>query len=283
MKNRKKEYWKQQMDLGYDFMQRIMNYPVEESMEKLVDLTYTAKQAGVKVKFSGVSRTTVSKPVFFLREGIIDNFLSAAEELNRKGLIMRVEDAFRTRQMQNPLNRPQKVFDSIMRIIIWECDGRVPEPDFVFKRITALIATIPKICTHMSGSAIDISVLSMKTGKEIDRGEAYLAMNEKTFMDSIFISERARENREFITHIMKKNGFYAYPFEFWHYSCNDAFAQYLSESGKPAIYGPVDMIDENGKVGAIKDYNKPLFSPDEIKKKLEESLIRLKKQKTISI
>ncbi len=264
------------MEAGYEFMQRILDYPVNESMEKLVDLKKVVKETGVKVRFSSVARSVVSKPVFRMRQGIIGNFLTAAQEMNKKGLIIKMEDAFRTRQMQNPLNRPQKVFDSIIKIILWECNGKIPEPEFIFRRLTVLIATIPKICTHMSGSAIDISVLSMKTGRAIDRGEKYLAMNEKTFMNSPFISKEAKENRQLINEIMQENGFYAYPFEFWHYSCKDAFAQYLSKSGRPAIYGPVDMTDEEGNVSAISDPAMPLFSIAQMKEKLDDSLKRLK-------
>ncbi|MCM8789185.1 MAG: hypothetical protein NC907_05285 [Candidatus Omnitrophica bacterium] len=277
-KSKKRQYWTRQMEKGYRFMQKIMRYPVQESMEKLIDLQQAVKKSGVYVKFSSIARSTVSKPIFRIREGIVDSFLTAAEEMNKNGFLIKVEDAFRTRQMQNPLNRPEKVFDAIMKIIVWECNGKIPEPDFIFKRITVLIATIPKICTHMSGSAIDITILSMKTGKEIDRGEKYLSMNEKTFMDSIFISKKAKEFRHKFNEIMKKNGFYAYPFEFWHYSQGDAFAHYLSKSGKPAIYGPIDMIDDQGNVNPINNFTQPLFSLDEIEIRLHESLKRLKIQ-----
>jgi len=229
-------YWKQQMELGYQFMQNILSYPVHENSEKLLLLPEIAKKSGVKIKFSSARRVKVSKPIFRLREGLIENFLRAAEEMNRRGWIMKVEDAFRTRDMQNPLNRPRKIFDAIMKIILWECEGKIPEPEFIFRRLTVLIATIPKIATHMSGSAIDISAVSMKNGNEIDRGADYLEMNEKTFMDSIFVSEKAKENRRIITEIMQEHGFYAYPFEFWHYSSGDAFAQSLSKSGKVAVY-----------------------------------------------
>ncbi|MCM8814472.1 MAG: hypothetical protein NC937_00295 [Candidatus Omnitrophica bacterium] len=272
--SKKREYWTQQMEKGYRFMQKIMCYPVKENMEKLVDLQQAVKKSGVYVKFSSVARSTVSKPIFRIREGIVDSFLAAAEKMNKNGFLIKVEDAFRTRQMQNPLNRPQKVFDAIMKIILWECNGKIPEPDFIFKRISVLIATIPKIGTHMSGSAIDITILSMKTGKEIDRGEKYLAMNEKTFMNSIFISKKAKKYRHRFNQIMKKNGFYAYPFEFWHYSKGDAFAHYLTKSRKPAIYGPVDMIDDEGNVSPIRNLTEPLFPLDELRKRLYESLKR---------
>ncbi|MGB9642095.1 MAG: hypothetical protein ACP5JO_04880 [Candidatus Ratteibacteria bacterium] len=151
----------------------------------------------MRIKLSSVQRTKVSKPIFGLREVLVDNFLYAAEGMNRRCWIMKVEDVFRTRDMQNPLNRTGKTFDAIMKIILWECEGKIPEPEFIFRRLTELIATISKIGTHMSGSAIDISVISMKNGIEIDRGADYLEMNEKTFMESIFASKKAREKRQF--------------------------------------------------------------------------------------
>ena len=46
--------------------------------------------------------------------------------------------------------------------VIWELDGQTPDADFLFKRLLTLVAQIPKTGTHMSGSAIDISVLDLK-------------------------------------------------------------------------------------------------------------------------
>jgi len=263
------------MELGYRFMHDILSYPVHENNEKLVSLPEIVKKSGVKIKFSSIQRTKVSKPIFRLREGLVDNFLQSAEEMNRRGWIMKVEDAFRTRDMQNPLNRTRKTFDAIMKIILWECEGKIPEPEFIFRRLTVLIATIPKIATHMSGSAIDISVISMRNGIEIDRGAYYLEMNEKTFMESPFVSKKARENRHIVSEIMQKNGFYAYPFEFWHYSSGDAFAQFLSKSGKPAVYGPVELIDDSGTVRPIKNATRVLVQPEQLLERLKQSLKRL--------
>lgn len=265
------------MEMGYKFMTEILHYDVCDNREKLLYIPDYAKKAKVKIIFSKKKRTQVSFPLFYLREGIMKRFLCAAEEMNRQGWIMKIEDAFRTRQMQNPLNRTAETLKAIIKIILWETGGKIPDSEFIFRRLTVLIAAIPKIATHMSGSAVDISVFSMKTGNEIDRGAQYLEMNEKTFMNSIFISEKARKNRQMITDIMEKYGFYAYPFEFWHYSSGDAFAQYLSKSGMPGVYGPVDLVDSSGRVSPIKNPEKPLFLLKEIKEKLEEIIRSHKK------
>ena len=47
-----------------------------------------------------------------------------------------------------------------------------------------LVAQIPKTGTHMSESAIDISVLDRTTGAEVNRGKPYLELSELTPLNS---------------------------------------------------------------------------------------------------
>ncbi|RYF73986.1 MAG: hypothetical protein EOO39_09405, partial [Cytophagaceae bacterium] len=84
-------------------------------------------------------------------------------------------------------------------------------------RKLSLSATTAKTGTHVSGSAIDISVYSLEDGSEIDRGGPYLEMSELTPMKSPFVLESSLRNRQEITDVMAQHGFVAYPFEFWHY------------------------------------------------------------------
>jgi D-alanyl-D-alanine dipeptidase len=263
------------MDAGFAFMMKMRNYPVEENFEPLVNLQGYARKTGVRIIFSCTKRVETGLPIFRLRKGLVESFIGAAEEMNARGWVMRVEDAFRTRDMQNPLHRTKETFDRIVRKILWETNGKKISPQLFFRRMTVLIATIPKICTHMSGSAIDISVIDRKTGIELDRGAPYLAMDERTFMDSPFISANARKNRQRITECMAKFGFFAYPFEFWHFSKGDAYAEYLSGSGKPAVYGPVDLLDKKGTVAPTKQPQKPLMTMEEIRNRIRPYLIRI--------
>ena len=231
---KKREYWRTQMETGFAFMMKMLEYPVEENCEPLVLLPALARKSGVRVVFSRTRRVKASMPVFRLREGLVDGFLRAAEEMNRRGWILRVEDAFRSRAMQNPFHRTQEVFESIVRRILWETGGKKPSPELFFRRMTVLIATIPKIGTHMSGSALDITVLDKKTGKETDRGAPYLTMDVRTFMNSPFVTAEARRNRECITGCMAKEGFLAYPFEFWHYRRVMLMRNTFQAQGSPA-------------------------------------------------
>jgi len=74
---------------------------------------------------------------------------------------------------------------------------------------------------------------------------------------------------------MRHHGFMAYPYEFWHYSKGDAYAEYLTNSGNSARYGPVDFDMTNGNITPRPNPKDPLHSLEDIEKYMELSLNRL--------
>jgi zinc D-Ala-D-Ala dipeptidase len=168
------------------------------------------------------------------------------------------------------LGLQKSIFTSILGKVRWECGHKNPPVELLRRRFGALVAPSPKTGTHMSVSAVDISVVGRAAGEDADRGAPYLEMSELTPMDSPFISEKAAENRGKITAILKKHGFAAYPFEFWHYSGGDAFFEYIGGSGKPARYGPVD-IGPGGSVSPVDNPLEPLVSDDEFERLIREA------------
>lgn len=268
----KREYWTQQMDWAHEFMSTMVDYPIEECGEGLVSLEQAVDDAGVTVKFSESKLAGIHERVFYLRSGLIDSFIAAAKQMNDKGWTLLVEDGFRSREMQRDIALQERVFDIVLEKVVWELNGEKPDPDFMFKRMGALTAISPKTGTHMSGSAMDISVLKSDDLEEVDRGGPYIELSELTPMGSPFISETGAENRKEITRIMAENGFAAYPYEFWHYSMGDPYSEYLNESGKPGRYGPVDFDLETGEVTPIRNPKQPLHNLDDIKMKIIDKL-----------
>jgi len=210
-----------------------------------------------------------------LREGQIPGFLQAAGAMNRRGWVLKVEDGYRNRTMQKYIGRIPWIFDAILRKSIWELEGRTPDPAFLFRRILTLTAQMPKIGTHMSGSAIDISVLDRMTGAEVDRGAPYCEMSERTPMDSPFVGSEAQRNRAAITEILEEAGFVAYPYEFWHYNSGDAYERILRNDREPAQYGAVDWDPDTGAVRPIEAPEKPLNGLDEIEADIRVALQRI--------
>ena len=260
----RRSYWIDQMDAAYAFMQTIMGLPLAECGESLAPLREIASGGGVEVEFSTSKIGGTHDRLFYLREGLVDDFVGIARDMNDRGWILRVEDGFRTRQMQRDLAREKRVLNVILKKLRWELEGRSTTAAHAHRRLTALIATCPKIGTHMSGSAIDISVLSGDTGAEIDRGAPYLEMSELTPMESPFPPDQARRNRQEITEVFARRGFVAYPYEFWHYSKGDALQAYLAGSREPARYGPVDRDGETGRTSPIERPTEWLNSPEEV-------------------
>lgn len=252
-------YWSDQMDRAYRFMMAIRRYPVRECGEPLVFLPAAAKAAGVPVVFSRRPFGRRLERLFYLRRELVEPFLRVAEAMQRRGWILKVEDAYRTPAMQSWLNHWPRVYEGVAARVQWECGGgRKPAVALMFQRLTALTATMPKIGTHMSGSALDISVLRRSDRTEVDRGGPYIEISERTPMDTPFISAQARRNRRIISDLMAHAGFLAYPYEFWHYSQGDAYTEFLCRTGQPARYGAVRLVSPRS--GAVAPLRQPLKS-----------------------
>jgi len=256
-------------------MVRMLEYPVCECGEPAVSLREAVHATGVTVRFSDTLIAGVFPRLFLLREGLIAPFVAAVRDLSRRGWVLTIEDGYRTTEMQRQLSLAPYVLDRILAKVVWECGGRVPPQDLLFRRLTALTATSPKIGTHMSASAVDISVTDLGAGGELDRGGPYLEMSERTPMQSPFIAEPAARNRALISLAMGSHGFMAYPYEFWHYNQGDAYDEYLTGSGKPGRYGAVDVDPKTGRVTPLPDPCATLHPPDSFEAAMAGALERL--------
>jgi D-alanyl-D-alanine dipeptidase len=271
----RRAYWARQMDLAFQFMQEAAGYPVSECGEPLVFLREAVDAAGVEVLFSDSKMVDDLDRLFLLRAGLAVPMMDAARKMNQRGWVMKVEDGFRTREMQKRSALKPVIFDAILRRIRWECGGQLPDAEFVFRRLSALLAYCPKVGTHTSGSAIDISVLDRQTGQEIGRGRPYLETSELTPMESPFVEPAARRHRAEITALMRSCGFMAYPFEFWHYSQGDVYDELLNKTGKPARYGAVDWDPATRRVTPIGNPTDRLNSREDIELAVAESAARM--------
>jgi len=268
----RRAYWSREMDAAYEFMLAVQEYPVKESGERCVPLPDAADNAHVEVLFSELPHVRGLPRLFFLRAGLVSAFTAAARAFNARGWVMRVEDAYRTREMQKYNALRPDVFSLVLAKARWELDGKVPGIDLFRRRLAAMIAMNPRVGTHCGGSAIDISVVDRATGREVDRGGPYLEISEKTPMASPFVSAEAKKNRAEMTALMARCGFQTYRFEFWHYNAGDCYAEYLASSGAPGRYGPVDLDPSTGRVTPIEGAEKPLNSEEEIGARIRELL-----------
>ena len=265
------------MDEAADFVERVLAAPVLECGEKLVSLEDALRCADVEAILAAPEPTDRYKSYYYLREGLIADFLEVCRDFNERGWVLQVEDAYRTVAMQTLLVHDEDFFAGILEKVVWELGGERPSNELMFRRLSALIASRPKDGTHMSGSALDISVLDQGSGSEIDRGGTMADLSERTPMDSPFISEEGRKNRKEITRIMAGRGFIAYPFEHWHYSKGDIYDALLGNAGDSesvARYGAIDYNFDNNTLISIAESIEPLQSKMETEKMIDRFYTR---------
>ncbi len=254
----RRAFWSETMEVGYDFVEQLLAFKVDECGEVFASIPDAAESAGVELLFSDTKIVGDLDRIYYMRESLVDDVIQIGREMNERGWILKIEEGYRTQQMQTDLVRKPAVFDAILRKCIWENGGAMPSSEMVFRRAIVLVANIPKIGTHMSGSAIDISVFHRNDGREVWRGNAYLEMSERTPMRSPFIDAADLENRLAITEMMESHGFMHFPFEFWHYNKGDAGDHILNQLDRPARYGPVHWDPATNEVTPYENPMNPL-------------------------
>ena len=80
---------------------------------------------------------------------------------------------------------------------------------------------IAKLSSHSRGSAIDLTLLDMKTGKELDMGSPFDLFSEASHPDYKGITDEQYENRMLLQNVMVRNGFQPIDCEWWHFSLKD--------------------------------------------------------------
>ncbi len=80
---------------------------------------------------------------------------------------------------------------------------------------------IAKQSSHSRGSTVDLTLLDMKTGKELDMGSPFDLFSEISHPDCTEITEEQYENRMVLQRAMVRNGFMPFACEWWHFTLED--------------------------------------------------------------
>ena len=275
--SKRRAYWAEQMDAGYDLIERVIPVEVRECGEGFASLRDAAQETGVEMLFSDSKIAGVLERVLFMRESLVQRVMQVGRDMNDRGWILKIEDGYRSLDMQGQLGRKPELFDAILKKCIWECGGEIPSVDLVFRRANVLISNNPKVGTHMSGSAIDVSVFRRDDGSEVWRGNSYLEMSERTPMRSPFVEADAIRNRLEITSMLEARGFIHFPFEFWHFNQDDALGHVLAGKLEPARFGPVHWDRKTNRVTPVDNPTNLLTPLSVIEREIEAALQRARK------
>jgi D-alanyl-D-alanine dipeptidase len=74
---------------------------------------------------------------------------------------------------------------------------------------------------HNRGGAVDLTLYHLATGKEADMGGAYDEMSKRSYVTYEEGPKDALKRRDLLRAAMEKEGFFVYPWEWWHFDWKD--------------------------------------------------------------
>ena len=153
------------------------------------------------------------EPVALLTKEAARALKAAAAEMNVHGYRFKVFDAY----------RPVCAVKHFMLWGIEDLDLRMKPyfyPDLakqeVFNR-----GYIASRSSHSRGSAVDLTLLDMTTGKEVDMGGPFDLFSEVSHPDYRGITDEQYANRMLLQDVMVRNGFLPLDCEWWHFCLAD--------------------------------------------------------------
>lgn len=132
------------------------------------------------------------------------------KELLKKDLSLKIFDAYRPQQAVDHFVRWAKVLnDTLMKAQYY--------PD-VEKKDLFKKGFIAAKSGHTRGSTVDLTIVDLKTGKELDMGSPFdfFGVESHPFYDGI--TEVQKKNRLYLRKVMLANGFKPYENEWWHFT-----------------------------------------------------------------
>jgi D-alanyl-D-alanine dipeptidase len=132
--------------------------------------------------------------VCLLRKEVAYALAQVQKELNKIGIGLKIWDGFR------PLSAQWK---------LWEI---CPDEKYV--------SDPRKGGRHTRGTAVDVTLVDLRTGKELAMPTGFDDFTEKAWLDYQNISEEVKKNRQLLQDAMHKYGFTGIKTEWWHFDYN---------------------------------------------------------------
>jgi len=150
------------------------------------------------------------KEVLILSEEATDALKLVQQELNKRGLGLKVYDAYRPQRAVNHFYKwALDVSDTLMKQQFY--------PNELKKNLfkNGYIATKSG---HTRGSTLDLTLIDLKSGQELDMGSPYDFFGPASWVNFTEISVKQKWNRNQLQKVMLANGFRNYPKEWWHFA-----------------------------------------------------------------
>lgn len=152
-------------------------------------------------------------PLAILTNEACNALKNAQDYFKNLGYVMKIYDCY----------RPQKAVDHFVRWASDEKDIKMKECFYpnIDKSRLFIDGFISKHSGHSRGSTVDLTLVNMKTGKEIDMGGVFDYFGELSHPSYKGITKEQYDNRMLLQEGMKKNGFHPITTEWWHFTLDN--------------------------------------------------------------
>jgi zinc D-Ala-D-Ala dipeptidase len=150
----------------------------------VLDIKYATKDNFLKVP-------AYSGPYAFARKPVVEALVSVQAELKRMGYGLKVYDAYRPYQVT--VYFYEKIRDTVFVAAPW------------------------KGSKHNRGCAVDVSLVSLKTGTELKMPTKFDDFTSKAHISYMKLPKAKIQNRELLISVMERHGFKVYEAEWWHF------------------------------------------------------------------
>ena len=153
------------------------------------------------------------EPISILTKEAARALKNVSNEMNAQGFRLKIFDAY----------RPVK---AVKHFILWgieDQDLRMKPffyPDLEKQELFGR-GYIAKQSSHSRGSTVDLTLLDMSTGMEVDMGSPFDLFSERSHPDCREVTEEQYENRMLLQKAMFRNGFQPIDCEWWHFTLKE--------------------------------------------------------------
>ncbi len=168
---------------------------LKNSRNRLVDIQKVLPSIQLDIRYATTNNFT-GKKVYsfsnaFLRQPAVDSLAVVEKELAKKGLGLKIFDAYRP-------YAATLLFHEIVKD-------------------TLFAASPASGSRHNRGCSVDVSLIDLKTGKELAMPTGYDDFTVKAGALYADLPSDVRKNRDFLILVMEKHGFKVLPSEWWHF------------------------------------------------------------------
>lgn len=175
-----------------DEYQKIIQH---DSNKRLIEINNYLPGVLLDIRYATTNNFTgeviYNEPRAFVRLPVLKGLKKVQQDLYQRGLGLKIYDAYR------PYAATLKFYEVY--------------PDTMF------VAAPWHGSRHNRGCAVDVSLIELSTGKELDMPSEFDDFSEKAHPSFQKAADTMLQNRDLLIHTMEKYGFTVYPYEWWHY------------------------------------------------------------------